>query len=42
MNLEFFYSKIDEIEKVIKQNYDKVVSIEKEAPAEQYRQSLKL
>jgi hypothetical protein len=29
------------MEKSIKLNYDKVVSIEKEAPAEQYRQGLK-
>jgi hypothetical protein len=29
------------MEKSIKPNYDKVVSIEKEAPVEQYRQGLK-
>lgn len=39
---EFFRADIDEIEKVIKENYDKVVDILKEAPAEQYRESLKL
>ena len=42
MNKEYLYSKIEEIEKSIKINYDKVVSIEKEAPAEHYRQGLKL
>ena len=31
---------INEIEKVVKENYDKVVDIMKEAPAEQYRESL--
>ncbi len=30
------------MEQIINLNYDKVVSIEKEAPAEQYRQGLKL
>lgn len=39
---EFFRADINEIEKVIKDNYDKVVDILKEAPAEQYRESLKL
>lgn len=39
---EFFKADINEIEKVIKENYNKVVDILKEAPAEQYRESLKL
>ncbi|MBK7894993.1 MAG: GIY-YIG nuclease family protein [Anaerolineaceae bacterium] len=39
---EFFRADINEIEKVIKENYDKVVDILKEAPAEQFRESLKL
>ncbi len=42
MNKEYLYSKIEEIEKIIKLKYDKVVSIEKEVFAEQYRQGLKL
>lgn len=37
---EFFKADINEIEKVVKENYDKVVDIIKEAPAEQYRESL--
>jgi len=37
---EFFRADINEIEKVIKENYDKVVDVVKEAPAEQYRESL--
>ena len=37
---EFFRADIHEIEKVIKENYDKVVDIVKDAPAEQYRESL--
>lgn len=37
---EFFKADINEIEKVIKENYNKVVDIIKEAPAEQYRESL--
>ncbi len=37
---EFFKADIHEIEKVIKENYDKVVDVVKEAPAEQYRESL--
>lgn len=37
---EFFRADINEIEKVVKENYDKVVDIMKEAPAEQYRESL--
>lgn len=39
---EFFRADISEIEKVIRQNYDKVVEILKDAPAEQYRESLKI
>ena len=38
---EFFRADIYEIEKVIKENYDKVVDVVKEAPAEQYRESLR-
>jgi len=37
---EFFRAEILEIEKVIRENYDKVVDVVKEAPAEQYRESL--
>jgi hypothetical protein len=37
---EFFRADINEIEKVVKENYDKVIDILKEAPAEQYRESL--
>ncbi|GHT71776.1 hypothetical protein FACS1894110_25350 [Spirochaetia bacterium] len=37
---EFFRADITEIEKVIKENYNKVVDVVKEAPAEQYRESL--
>lgn len=37
---EFFSADIHEIETVVKKNYDKVVDILKEAPAEQYRESL--
>ncbi|SDN13976.1 DUF4041 domain-containing protein [Acetanaerobacterium elongatum] len=37
---EFFKADIDEIEAVIKENYDKVVDIEKIPAAEQYRESL--
>jgi hypothetical protein len=37
---EFFRADIHEIETVVKENYDKVVDILKEAPAEQYRESL--
>lgn len=37
---EFFKADILEIEKVVKENYDKVVDIVKDAPAEQYRESL--
>ena len=37
---EFFKADIHEIEKVVKENYDKVVDVVKEALAEQYRESL--
>jgi hypothetical protein len=37
---EFFKADIHEIEKVVKENYDKVVDVVKEASAEQYRESL--
>jgi hypothetical protein len=37
---EFFKADIHEIEKVIRENYDKVVDVVKEASAEQYRESL--
>jgi hypothetical protein len=37
---EFFKADITEIEKVIRENYDKVVEVVKEAPAEQYRESV--
>ncbi|MDX9913890.1 MAG: DUF4041 domain-containing protein [Candidatus Moranbacteria bacterium] len=37
---EFFRADINEIEKVVKEHYDKVVDIVKDAPAEQYRESL--
>lgn len=36
---EFFKADIHEIEKVIKENYDKVVDVVEEAPAQQYRES---
>jgi hypothetical protein len=39
---EFYRADINEIEKVIKDNYDKVVDIVKDAPAEQYRESLRV
>jgi hypothetical protein len=39
---EFFRADILEIEKVIRENYDKVVDVVKEAPAEQYRESLRV
>jgi hypothetical protein len=38
---EFFRAEINEIEKVVKENYDKVVDIVKDPPAEQYRESLR-
>jgi hypothetical protein len=37
---EFFRADINEIEKVIKDNYQKITDVVKEAPAEQYRESL--
>lgn len=37
---EFYRADILEIEKVIKENYDKVVDVVKDAPAEEYRESL--
>ncbi len=37
---EFFRADIHEIEKIIRENYDKVVDVVKEAPAEQFRESL--
>jgi len=39
---EFYRADIREIEKIIKENYDKVVDVLKEAPAEQYRESLRM
>jgi hypothetical protein len=39
---EFFRADISEIEKVVKENYDKVVDIVKDAAAEQYRESLRV
>lgn len=37
---EFFRVSIEEIETVVKENYDKIVKFKKEAEAEQYRESL--
>jgi hypothetical protein len=37
---EFFRADILEIEKVVRENYDKVADIVKDAPAEEYRESL--
>lgn len=39
---EFFQVTLDEIEAVVKQNYDKTVEFTRFAPAEQYRESLKM
>jgi hypothetical protein len=39
---EFFRAEIAEIEKVIRENYDAVVEVMHEAPAEQYRESLRM
>lgn len=39
---EFFNVTLEEIEEVVKQNYDKTVEFTKSAPAEQYRESLKI
>jgi len=37
---EFFKADINEIEKIIKENYDKIVDVVKDAPAKQYREGL--
>ncbi len=39
---EFFYVTLDEIKKVIRENYDKTVEFVDVPPAEQYRESLLL
>lgn len=39
---EFFKVKIDEIEKVVKSNYDKIIEFTKTPIAEQYRETLKI
>lgn len=39
---EFFHVTLEEIEEVVKANYDKAVEFTKLPPAEQYRQSLKM
>lgn len=39
---EFFHVTLDEIESVVKQNYDKTVEFSRFAPAEQYRETLKI
>ena len=39
---EFFRADISEIEAVIRANYDAVVEVTREAPAEQYRESLRM
>jgi LPXTG-motif cell wall-anchored protein len=39
---EFFKADINEIERVVKENYNKIADVVKEAPAEQYRESLLL
>ena len=39
---EFFRVTLDEIKKVIQENYDKTVEFVDVAPAEQYRESLKM
>lgn len=39
---EFFNVTLDEIEEVVKQNFDKTVEFTRFAPAEQYRESLKI
>ncbi|MFN9091157.1 MAG: DUF4041 domain-containing protein [Alphaproteobacteria bacterium] len=39
---EFFRASISEIESVIREHYDPVVEVIKEAPAEQYRESLRM
>ena len=39
---EFFRADIAEIESVIRENYDAAVEVAHEAPAEQYRESLRM
>lgn len=39
---EFFRANLNEIEKVLRENYDRVFDLEPYAPAEQYRESIKL
>lgn len=39
---EFFRADIAEIERIIRENYDAVVEVTHEAPAEQYRESLRM
>lgn len=39
---EFFHVTLDEIESVVKQNYDKTVEFSRFAPAEQYRETIKI
>ena len=39
---EFFRVSLDEIKKVVKENYDRSVEFVELAPAEQYRESIKL
>ena len=39
---EFFRADLKEVEAIIRQNYDAVVEITHEAPAEQYRESLRM
>ncbi len=39
---EFFRAKIEEIEAVIRENFDSVVEVVREAPAEHFRESLRL
>ncbi|VTQ54760.1 phage protein [Clostridium perfringens] len=39
---EFFNVTLEEIEKVVKENFDKTVEFKKEPEAEQFRQSLKI
>lgn len=39
---EFFRADIFQIEKIVKEHYDNIVDVVKEAPAEQYRESLRM
>ncbi len=39
---EFFHAKLEDIEKVVKENYDKVVEFTRLPEAQQYRESLKM